>query len=105
MKRLSISLSLTFLLALAGMGFMVKPTQVKHAQNKTRDIEYYWYDTSDNYVDVAIAADEEWRLENVYGVVVDQNSIGGTLLEKGYVNPGKPHMSFVGCFLYGHFGH
>jgi hypothetical protein len=104
MKRLSISLiSLAFLLALAGMGFTAKPTGATPKPDKARDILYYWYNTSDTYVDYATVANEEYSLELQYGVLVDENSIGGTLLEKGYVNPGKPHMSFAGSILYGHF--
>ena len=108
MKRLSIStLSLFFLLAMAALGFTEKPTGAAPAASNaststasgtsasiaravataaTRqvwDVWYYWYDTSDNYQNFATVADEEYRLEGIYGVYVDQNSVGGTLLEKG----------------------
>lgn len=114
MKRLSIMLgSLAFLLALTAMSFTVKRTPaskpitkpVKHAANKARDVAYYFYDNNDNYVTHATAAQEEYRLEVIYQVIVDENSAGGDQLELGYVIPGKPHMGFPDIFLYGHFGH
>ena len=104
MKRLSISLlALSFLLVLLTMGFTKKPTHAARPSQKIRDVGYYFYNNSDNFVDWATADDEAYELEEVYNVLVDQNSIGGTLLEEGYVNPGKPHMGFPDVFLYGHF--
>jgi len=113
MKRLSFALgALIFVMALTAMSFTAKHTpssrsmitSPKPAAKKARDVAYYFYDLNDNYVDHATAADEEYRLENIYFVLVDQNSGGGDLLENGYVMPGKPHTGFVDCFLYGHFG-
>ncbi|HVU95475.1 MAG TPA: hypothetical protein VHE34_09630 [Puia sp.] len=113
MKRLSTALgALVFLLALTAMSFTAKHTpssrstitSSKPAAKKARDVAYYFYDLNDNYVDHATAADEEYRLENIYFVLVDQNPSGGDNLEYGYVMPGKPHTGFVDCFLYGHFG-
>jgi len=88
-------LAITILLALSGNA----SSPQKHHQ-----VSYYWYDTNDNYVDFNTVAEEEYNLEVEYGVLVDENPMGGTLLEKGYQNPGKPHMAFPGSFLYGHFG-
>jgi hypothetical protein len=113
MKRLSTALgAMAFLLALAAMSFTVKhtpaskstATPTKHAAQKARDTYYYFYDVNDNYVDHNTTINEEYRLENIYGVLVDENSGGGDLLEEGYVMPGKPHTGFVDVFLYGHFG-
>ena len=113
MKHLSTTLgAMAFLFALAAMSFTVKhpPASGSAAKSsspaikKARDVYYYFYDLNDNYVDHATAAQEEYRLENIYYVLVDQNSMGGDLLEEGYVMPGKPHTGFVDCFLYGHFG-
>ena len=68
------------------------------------DMSYYWYTyPQDAYVDYKTVADEEWELWLALGgVEVDTNSIGGTLLEEGYLMYGWPH-SYIYQFLYGHF--
>jgi hypothetical protein len=113
MKHVSTTLgAMGFLLALAAMSFTVKHTPASGstvtssnpAAKKARDVLYYFYDQNDNYVDHATAIDEEYRLEDIYFVLVDQNPSGGDPLEYGYVMPGKPHTGFIDCFLYGHFG-
>ena len=113
MKRLSSLIGAgAFILALAAMSFTVKhtpaskstATPTKPATQKARDTYYYFYDVNDNYVIHNTTIDEEDRLENIYGVLVDENSGGGDLLEEGYVMPGKPHTGFPDVFLYGHFG-
>lgn len=110
MKRLCIpALALGFLVALSTMGFTSKratppnPASTPSTANH-RDVYYYFYDNNDNYTVNATAISEEYRLENIYYVYVDENSIGGDQLEVGYVNPGKPHMGYPDIFLYGHFG-
>jgi len=104
MYRLSFPLlSAVFLTVLACMGFMAKPVAKPLQPQNARDILYYWFDTSDNYVDYATAADEEYNLEVEYGVLVDENPIGGDQLELGYLSPGKPHMELAEAILYGHF--
>jgi hypothetical protein len=104
MKRLSIRLlTLGFLLALTGTGFTAKPGAAARPAHNTRDIYYYWYDDNDNYVDYNSVYNEEYNLEIEYQVLVDQNPTGGTLLEEGYVDAGKPHMDLPGGMLYGHF--
>jgi hypothetical protein len=99
MKRLSIGLlALTVMLALSGNASAPKTTA-------SRDVYLYWYDTGDNYVDEATVSQEEYNLEVKYGVLVDTNPMGGTLLERGYQDYGKPHFDFPLATLYGHFGH
>jgi len=113
MKHVSTTLgALAFFLALATMSFTVKhtpaskstATPTKPATQNARDTYYYFYDVNDNYVIHNTTISEEYRLENIYGVLVDENSGGGDLLEEGYVMPGKPHTGFPDVFLYGHFG-
>jgi hypothetical protein len=99
---------LTFIAALSAMGFTGKPIAPSKAATPSatqnhRDVNYYFYDNDDNYTNFATAITEEGRLEGIYGVYVDENSIGGTLLEEGYVMPGEPHTGFPDIFLYGHF--
>jgi len=95
-------LTVAFLLALTGMGFTKKPAPAPAAQ-PARFASYYWYDPSNNYIDFNDIDTETYDLEDEYGVYVDQNSIGGTLLEKGYVMPGGPIYGFATILLYGHF--
>ena len=101
MKRLCTSLlALTLLL---GATSAIHPAKNTWDQRSTRDQLYYWYDMNDNFVDRASVATEEIELETKYGVLVDQNPTGGTLLEEGYVAAGKPHTDLPGGMLYGHF--
>jgi len=113
MKHVSTALGTgALLLALFAMSFTIKNTPAskptitpaEHATQKARDVFYYFYDNNDSFVDHNTAAEEEYRLEDIYGVLVDENSIGGDQLELGYVMPGKPHTGFPDVFLYGHFG-
>jgi hypothetical protein len=80
-------------------------TSASRIHTNHKDVFYYFYDTTDTYVENATADHEEVVLMNATGVLVDENSVGGTLLEEGYTIPGKPHMGFPDIFLYAHFGH
>jgi hypothetical protein len=63
---------------------------------------YYWYSTIDgSYNDYETVAYEIWEMEIYWGVTVNQNSAGGTLIEEGFWsdNPNMPVM----IWLYGHF--
>ena len=111
MKRLSISLpALSFVLAFLSLTAIAwsnthaaHPAKAAYPAKTARDITYYWYNTSDNYVGYNTLSAEEFRLEGIYGVPVDDNSAGGTLLEKGYVNFGTPHMGFADEILSAHY--
>jgi len=65
---------------------------------------YYWYLASDNsYQGYCPVTSEEAALENMYGVFVDNNPSGGTLLAGGYFLKGYPHSIPASVNLYGHF--
>lgn len=104
----------TAMLGLAGTGFIHKtaPTpctsaapasaQAGTSPKGTFANSYYWYSAFDgSYNDYETIAYEIWEMEIWYGVTVDQNPAGGTLVEKGYwyENPEYPPMEL----LYGHF--
>lgn len=90
--------TLHWLLAQSYLHFFDAPAKTK------RDMSYYWYSyPSDAYVDYNTVANEEWSIWLLLGgVEVDTNPMGGTLLEKGYLDYGHPH-GVVYVFLYGHF--
>ena len=64
----------------------------------------FWYiDGGTVYHDWVSADIEAYELEEEYGVMVDTNPVGGTLLSSGYPIYGYPHLIFASTFLYGHF--
>jgi len=71
---------------------------------KRYDLGLYWYSyPGDQFQYFNTIPNEEWRLWVLLGgVEVDTNPMGGTLLEKGYLLPGIPHL-LAYSFLYGHF--
>ena len=70
----------------------------------TKQIILYWYALPyDDYNDYKTIAQEEFELEEFYGVPVDTSPYAGTLLEKGYINNVVPHNTLPYAFLYGHF--
>jgi len=102
MKRVSLGLlALAVMLTLSGTASA--PQQNSATQHQNKDVWLYWYDASDNFYEMNTIAGAEYDLEVEYGVLVDENSAGGTLLAKGYQDLGKPHMAFPLSFLYGHF--
>jgi hypothetical protein len=104
MKRLSILGIFAFLLVLtiAGLGFR-KPV-APSAPATTKTAWYYWYTyPDDTYNDFNTISGEENELFWEYWVPIDQNSAGGTLLMRGYINNVYPHNFPASVFLYGHF--
>jgi hypothetical protein len=128
MQRLSMIASTAFVvLALSGAAFMKKPAAstpspvspaVASANAAPAALSptptplspvskplvnfYYWYSAIDgSYNDWETLSYEIWEMEIYYGVTVNTNPIGGTLIEKGFTmnNPNLP----VNEFLYGHF--
>ena len=76
-----------------------------HSVTGKRDLSYYWYTYPDDiYNDYNTIASEAWNLWVLLGgIIVDTNNLGGTLLEKGYIDYGEPHL-FPSAFLYAHYG-
>jgi hypothetical protein len=74
------------------------PTKAKY------DLGLYWYTyPDDSYNDFNTIPNEEWELWLYFGgLEVDTNPLGGTLLEKGYLMYGWPHL-LAYSFLYGHY--
>jgi hypothetical protein len=100
MKRLSIRLILlSFVLILAGSGFTKKATAAKHA-----DRLYYWYEQPGDwyYEQNTIEGDENTQWD-MYGVLIDQNAGGGTLVATGYNLNTYPHVGPPSIRLYAHF--
>ena len=99
MKRLSYhALFLSLLLVICGSGTPRK-TAPQH-----RDIFYYWFNYPDDYyVDYDDVGDEINTLENELGVIVNQISAGGTLVERGYINDYEPHNVWPSALLYAHY--
>jgi hypothetical protein len=64
----------------------------------------FWYIDGGTVYDDWVSADiETGELEDEYGVLVDTNPVGGTLLAGGYPIYGYPHLIFASSYLYGHF--
>jgi hypothetical protein len=69
------------------------------------DYIYYWYSAPDDaYIDHQTLADEEfeWWLM-LWGVEVDSNPMGGSLLARGYMQSNYPHIAFPMIYLYAHY--
>jgi len=118
MKRLSICLSaiaLTLVLAFSGAAFTSLPSLIKKspAPDKThspalksaKQYIYYWYTyPDDTYNDWQTLANEEWEWEDVYyGVLIDDDPMGGTLIAQGYMTNAYPHNMFPAAYIYAHF--
>ncbi|HXB08264.1 MAG TPA: hypothetical protein VNW04_14135 [Puia sp.] len=104
MKPLSIGL-FGFLLVLVFSGASLrKPTPADPAPAKAKGAYYYWYTVpDDSFNDLTTTPNEENELFWEYDVIVDQNSAGGTLLMRGYINNAYPHNMPASIYLYGHF--
>lgn len=65
---------------------------------------YYWYLANGDVYDGWYTIGQEiTRLETMYGVFVDTSPSGATLLSRGYVIYGTPHLIWPSAYLYGHF--
>jgi len=68
-----------------------------------QNTHYYWYLASgDVYDGWRTVTDEITSLETRYGVSVDTDPRGGTLLARGYTLFGTPHLVWPSAYLYGH---
>jgi hypothetical protein len=102
MKRLSISLPIIILLlTLTGAGFTRKQAASVPAAAQTL---YYWYTyPDDSYNDRKTIDDETYEMWLYYGVFVNTNPAGGTLIDRGYTNNAYPHTVFPSVYLYAHY--
>ena len=79
------------------------PRDAPHPTEAARQVILYWYTFPyDFYNDYKTIAQEEYELWAMYGYPVDQVPGGGTLLMKGYLYYGTPHLP-PSALLYGHF--
>jgi len=66
--------------------------------------QYYWYSyPDDTYNDYQSLSDEINEMWAYYGLPVDTNPGGGTLIERGYQNNSYPHIAFPVLYLYVHY--
>lgn len=116
MKRLSIGLpaiALAMVLALSGTAFTSVPVPPTPQPDKTPapalkpsyQYMYYWFTyPDDQYNDWETLANEEWEWGYIYwGVEIDTNPMGGTLIAEGYMSNNIPHMGYAEAYLYAHF--
>lgn len=107
MQRLSLWLITTIaVLALSGAAFTNKPASPAVASAMTTHPVstnyYYWYSAFDeSYNDYEDLSYETWEMEMWYGVLVNTDQVGGTLVEKGYLQ-NNPNMT-PNILLYAHF--
>lgn len=109
MKRLSIclpALALALGLALSGATTISKanaatPTPAKH--DARFQYSYYWFTyPGDAYIDHQTLAFEEIEWLVFYGLLVNTDPRGGTLVARGYLIPGSPHSAPPAAYLYSH---
>jgi len=72
-------------------------------QNKVAAAEFYWYDADDDYLLFTSINVEIGNLELEWGVNVDMDPAGGTLIASGYNDRVYPHDQWPAYNLYGHF--
>jgi hypothetical protein len=76
----------------------------RHRPAFADNAHYYFYLASgDTYDGFYTTTEEIDRLEAMYDVYVDNDPFGGTILSRGYVIKGTPHLIGASIFLYGHF--
>lgn len=63
---------------------------------------YYYLNGGTTYDGWYTIAEETDRMSDMYGVYVDTDPFGGTLLASGYSLKGIPHLVYATSFLYGH---
>jgi hypothetical protein len=69
-----------------------------------RQVSYYWYSYPyDEYNDYETVANETYEMWVWYGVPVNSDPAGGTLIERGYTNNVYPHEFPPVEFLYEHY--
>jgi hypothetical protein len=86
---------------LCGAGLISKPTEAVAA---TTQALYYWYSwPSDSYIDRKTIDDETYEMWVYYGVFVNTNPAGGTLVDRGYTYNNYPHTFFPAVYLYAHY--
>src|SRR6185312_2461770 len=96
--NLSFMKSVMLKVALATCFFFLLTTSFKPAKSHARlqkDTFYYWYlDNGTVYDDWNDVSGEITRLENEYGVYIDEDPIDGTLIASGYGIKGYPHVVY-----------
>jgi hypothetical protein len=70
-----------------------------------RQALYYWYTwPTDTYNDWATVSNETYEMWLFFdGTVINQNPIGGTLIDRGFFNNSYPHNELPYIYLYAHF--
>ena len=64
----------------------------------------FWYiDDGTVYNDWTSVDNETTEMEDEYGVLVDTDPVGGTIVSIGYPVYGLPHDVYPSCYLYAHF--
>ena len=102
MRHYSIRWACLFLLLLCCSAAPAPKASMTHATHYTTF--YYWYFyPDDTYNDEQTISDEEAELWIYFGVMVDTNSSGGTLVAQGYQQNTYPHTSFPQVNLYAHY--
>jgi hypothetical protein len=75
-----------------------------HAVAIAQNTHYYFYLTDDdNYDAYNTVSDEILHLQGMFGVPVNTNPFGGTLVAQGYLNNIYPHQIWPSSYLYAHF--
>lgn len=69
------------------------------------EVHFYWYlDEDDSYDSWSTVGDEMYRLQNIYGGVVNSSPYGTAILvAKGYATNAYPHTLPAIYFLYWHY--
>lgn len=76
----------------------------KEGPRTAYDAHYYFYSAdTDTFVIYSTVNDEIVRLEDSLQVFVDNDPLGGTLLEKGYINNAQPHSVWPSEYMYAHY--
>jgi len=64
---------------------------------------YYYLADDDSYDSYSTVSEEIIRMQTLYGVLVNTNPFGGTLVALGYLNNAYPHNIWPSSYLYAHF--
>jgi len=109
MKRLSIclpALALALGLTLSGATPISKANIATPAPTRPTNhfqFTYYWFTyPGDAYIDHQTLAVEEIEWLVYYGLLVNTDPRGGTLVARGYLVPTWPHSTQPAAFLYSH---
>lgn len=102
--QLAIAIAVAIFIGLLTTSFSTSKALPRSAP-RTADNTYYYFYTADEDTFQAYSnvATEIVRLQTIYGVLVDQNQFGGTLVAQGFGNNLHPHQTWPLVFMYAHF--